>query len=297
MNNGDVREQMLDLMNRHGTGRDIVFGGHSRLRIHKGRAVPLLSACMPGHPDGVFPELTLEVGVEFLRQQYERLHNCTSLIAVLLNNVELGRDERGLAGEPDVRRKEAEMTFANYLLDQRAQWTIEGPPKESLAWFTIGTERFPFALESHFRSLMDRTITGLPKRSPMISVERTKDAELYYFVPDETRKYLVTSFAKTKSLNGFDPVPNGPTCNGTGCAGEVAILLRESARYRVPGGALFDPNLVVNIAPIVCYDPVNVGTEFAYGVFGIHFRTLNIFLDPNCSRMLTTIFSPSGERD
>jgi hypothetical protein len=292
MSSSEVGRQFFEVYERHATGRDIVFGGHCRLRLQQdGKVIPLTGNFIDSNPDGIFPDFTYSLAVKALEESYKQ-PGCQSLYALLLNNVEIGRDTRTLTGESDFRRRRAEALLADYILDLREEWPDLGIPKEALAWFPLGQEWLPFALESHFRSLMDRRVGSLTTERDCVVVEERAEGRFYYYSPAPERKYLVTSFGQNDNpAPEFAPV--GAICQGTGCAGEVAILVREADKYRLRGNnEQFRPGVVFNLAPMICYEPVNIGTEFAYDVFAPRLKTVNVFFDPPCEQMLVEVFEP-----
>jgi len=280
-----IMTDIIEVLKEHATGRDIIFAGHCRLRLVNDRVLPLIGKFVSENPDGIFPEFTLSAAISFLRDAYSQQQACTSLFALLLNNVEIGRDARAQPGEPDFRRREAEAMLSNYLLDCREEWASLGIPRSVLAWFSVGQELQPFALESHYRSLMDRSVATLAHKNPHVTSEQKEGGKFYYYVPDGARQYLITSFPNSP-IKTTDIPAAALVCHGTGCAGEVAILLREADRYKVRGkSSKYAFQTVFNLAPMVCFEPVNIGTEFAYDIFQVPFKTVNIFLDPECSYM------------
>jgi len=284
--------KVMDVLTEHATDRDMVFAGHCRLRVVNDKVLPLINKFVPENPDGIFPEFTLSAAISFLRESYSQRESCTSLLAMLLNNVEIGRDKRSQSGEPDFRRKEAESVLCNYLLDRREEWVLNGVPRSALAWFSIGQELLPFALESHYRSLMDRSVGTLAHKNDHVILEQRDAGKFYYYQPDASRRYLITSFPASEAE--ISEIPSSAVvCHGTGCAGEVAILLREADRYKIRGeNSRYEPKTVFNLAPMICFEPVNIGTELAYDIFRVPFKTVNIFLDPECSHVQVKVRVP-----
>ena len=190
-----------------------------------------------------------------------------------------------------MRRRVAEASLAHYLLATREQWHLVGIPKNAMLWYQIGQELHPFTLESHLRAMIDRTIGQIARSSSLIIREdQSSGVFYYYYSPDPNRKFLVSSFPKSGRLQR-EVAFWGAACHGTGCAGEGAMLLRECSRYvdRTTRRRI-QPEVVFNVAPQVCFSPVNVGTELAYDVCDISFRTVNIFLDPEYTKISVTVF-------
>lgn len=288
--------QFLDLYGQHATGHDMLFAGHCRLRQYNGEVLPLIGPFVRDNPDGVFPDYTLELAQAALCDTY-RQTDSTSLFALLLNNVEIGRDERTCGVEPDLRRRRAEGMLADYLLDVREEWVEGGIPRSALAWFRIGDALNPFIVESHNRSMMDNRIGELARKSDHVVLETAEDALYYYFVPEPGEKYLITAFPRgSRGQQRQLVLPEGGVRHlGTGCAGEVAMLLRNVSQY-VPLGqkAVFQPRVLFNLAPQQCHHPVSIGTRFAYHLYHLPFKTVNIFFDPACMSMTAEVFQPES---
>lgn len=283
-----IKQKFMDEYSRYSTNHDMVFGGHCRLKLHEGKVTPMTGDFVKKNPDGIFSDFTRELAISALEKSYNELH-CDSLFGLLLNNVEIGRDKRNLEGEPDLRMRRAEGMLGDFLIDVREEWANKNIPKSALAWFQIGELWDPFAKETHFRSLMDRRVGSLVNEFKSIVIEENEQGKFYYFCPSPGRKYLLTSFTNKERPEVF---AQGAFCNGTGCAGEVSILLREADRYRLKNEKQkYSPKVVYNLAPMVCYQPVNIGTELAYAVFKIKYKTVNIFFDPDCEKMSVEIFT------
>jgi len=267
--------RFLELYNQHATRHDIVYAGHCRLIENKdGKVLPLIGDFISDNPDGLFPDYTLDLAIKALKDSYQT-SGCDSLVALLLNNVDIAKDPSCGPNEPDIRRKKSELFLAEYLLKLRQ----------------------PFSVEHHLRSLMDRRIGGLVKKTDCVVLEETEEARLYYYSPQPSVEYLMTSFPKkgkkhaslSRIIQPF--TPSGRVCNGTGCAGEVTQLIWETQNYkRNFSKEKFNANVLFNIAPMVCYQPVNIGTELAYDAYDLTLKTVNIFLEPACENMKVTVF-------
>jgi hypothetical protein len=285
-----IKKKFLEEYSKYATGHDMVFGGHCRLKRYEGKITPITGPFVKNNPDGIFSDFTRELAISALEESYGSV-NCDSLFGLLLNNVEIGRDERTLEGEPDMRMRRAESMLGDFLLDVREEWATKNIPRNALSWFQIGEQWDPFARETHFRSLMDRRVGSLTKESKTVVIEENPSGKFYYYCPSPGRKYLLTSFTNHEKTEIF---AQGAFCNGTGCAGEVSILLREAYRYRIRDKKdKYEPNVVYNLAPMICFQPVNIGTELAYDLFKIKCKTVNIFFDPNCEKMSVEVFEPN----
>lgn len=290
--------QFLEIYNQHATGHDIIYAGHCRLIEGKdGKVLPCIGNFISDNPDGLFPDYTLDLAIKAINESYQT-SDCDSLIALLLNNVDIAKDPTCESNEPDIRRKKSELFLAEYLLKLRENWHQEQSlSKDVLAWFQIGEQWQPFSVEHHLRSLMDRRIGGLVKKTDCVVLKETEDARLYYYTPQPGLEYLITSFPKkgkkqtTLSKNIQPFTPSGKVCNGTGCAGEVTQLIWETQNYKsLFSKEKFNANVLFNIAPMVCDQPVNIGTEFAYDAYNLSLKTVNIFLEPACENMKVTVF-------